>query len=223
MERVLINKKQNVRQKKYQSKKYKPKLNNGGIVIIEKFCDNKLGKIEPAVILFKCITWCADGGGKQSPEDINSKETATRELQEESCNLFKFNPDILNMVPKILIEGNYSLYFVCVDNEINAEYFDDNLLLLKKNNAPRDWKETNKLHKFYISDLKNMDLTGEDILYNVPDIYGNLMNIKSLTKIGIRDGLINREIKLDCFNLIENLDFREGNNYFTYGTKCYQL
>ena len=214
---------QNNRHQNQQNNPSRKKSNNGGVIIVEKSCDNKLGRIEPAIILFKFTTWCADGGGKQSPEDMNSRDTAVRELREESCNLFRFDADVLNSVPMTMIDNHYSLYFVGVDCEINSKYFDENLALLIKNSAPRDWKETNKLHKFYISDIKKMDLSGKHILSNVLDIYGNIMTIKARTKIGIRQGLHDLENNLQYFTPTENLDFRYGTDEFAYGTKCYQL
>ena len=54
----------------YNRKKYQPEVklnNNGGVVIIEKSCNNNQGRSESAIILFKCVTWYTDGGGRQSP------------------------------------------------------------------------------------------------------------------------------------------------------------
>jgi len=218
----------------YNQKKYRPynqkmtqpkvKLNNnGGVVIIEKSCNNNQGRTEPAIILFKCITWCADGGGRQSIKDINTMDTATRELKEESCNLFRFDHTKLNSVPKYT-STNYTCYFIGIDHEIKSEYFDENLAILKKNEAPRDWYETCGLRKFYVSDIKKMNLSGDSLLYDVPDIYGNLCNIKAKTKICIRKWILDiNNNAVDFFKPHENLNFMEGPDNFAYGTKCYQL
>lgn len=196
--------------------------NNAGVMLIERYCTNNDGRIEPALILFEQRRTYSDGGGCQKPIDNNTRDTATRELLEESCNLFRINPDILNQKHSVLNE-NYTCYFVGINNEIKTEYFDKNLQIIKQTNAPRDWREINSIRKFYVSDVKKMDICHNGILYNVPDINGKLLNLNSRAKRVFYDASVHIENDLEFVTMNENMNYYDGNNNFVNGTICYSL
>jgi len=204
-----------IRQKKHKK--------NGGIILIEYAYDNKKGRCEPAIILFRGRDLCSDGGGNQDKSDTDIKDTATRELNEESANLFRLRPSTLETVP-YHIDKNYTCFFVGIQNSIPTQYFDENLAIIKKNGGPHEWREMSQLHKFYISDLRGMNLDGDGHLSGITDADGNTnLTIKLKTKISINYGLFQINKQIEFIKLNENLDFQEGSNMFLRGTKCYWL
>jgi hypothetical protein len=193
------------------------KIDRSGIILIEKSYNN-----QPAIILFKGKSMCADGGGKMDKQDKSLQHTAVRELIEESANLFRLN---VNMLKSHLsyTNNNRVIYFVGIDNNINISYFEDNRKLISQFDIPQSWKETTQIHKFYISDLKKMDLTIPGHLNNVTDADGNQnLIIMERVKDCIRDKLFTLEKQIQYTHLHENLNFQEGSDKFLYGTKCYQ-
>jgi hypothetical protein len=216
--------KQYVRYKnKYVNLKQQNKVNRAGIILIEKSYDNKKGRNEPAIILFRGRSMCADGGGKMDKEDTNLQVTATRELIEESANLFRLNTNILKQNLSYTYNDRIC-YFVGINGPIHINYFEDNIKIISEFNVSHSWKETTRIHKFYISDLKNMDLNIPNHLTNVTDADGNTdLIIMERTKICIRDGLFKVFDQIQYNQLRENLNFQEGSDKFLYGTKTYQL
>jgi len=212
---------------KYQIKKKsnKPRKNNGGVILVEKEYDNKKGRCEPAIILFRensMIGRCTDAGGTQDPSDIDVKHTAMRELQEESANLFRF--DHLNLTPfQSYTNQNYTCFFIYIE-PICAEHYNDNLKILRQNLAPQCWLETNKLYRFYVSDLLKMNLDEYSPLFDVTDADGNNnLTIKPRTKKCIRMGIEQIKLQKEYIKLNENLDFTSETEPFLNKTKCYHL
>ncbi len=200
------------------------KKNNGGVILIEKEYDNGKGRCEPAIILFRengKFGSCTDAGGQQDINDIDVKYTATRELQEESANLFRINPLDLSSAHFYTIK-NYTCFFVYIES-INAKYYNENYNILKRNKAPQCWLETNKLHRFYVSDLIKMNLSEHSQLH-VTDADGitNLL-IKPRTKICISGGIEHIKTQKEYNKLNVNLDFKSNSEQFLDKTKCYYL
>ena len=210
---------------KYKNKyvNLKNKINRAGIILIEKSYNNQKGRDEPAIILFRGQSMCADGGGRMDKEDANLKVTATRELMEESANLFRLSTNIL----KDNLSYTYKdriCYFVGIIGPININYFKDNIKTISQFKISESWKEVTRIHRFYISDLKNMDLNVPDHLISVTDADGNSdLIIMERTKIAIKNGLFKVLNQIQYEQLHENLNFQEGSNKFLYGTKCYQI
>lgn len=164
----------------------KVEVQNGGVILIQKNCDNGNGRIEDAIILFKCAKTnvCSDGGGRKGQDDVTVEDTARRELLEESCNLIQIGDELLKISPRYHWT-NYTCYFVVINENISHTDYIKNLKTLRINNAPSDWRETNGLRKFYLSDLQN----SKDRFEMIPDIYGKSFSLRHRTFVAIKGGL----------------------------------
>jgi hypothetical protein len=139
-----------------------------GVLIIENYYDNRKGRSEPAILLFKSSTNSEyqELGGSVDTNLTSSlavlQQTAKRELREESCNLFNIRAELdrkineKNMFVDINTSNGslYRCYVVGIEGMIFGEdVFDINCKLVKEQGAPSHWKETNDVKRFFISDL----------------------------------------------------------------------
>ena len=194
-----------------------------GIILIENYRNHSKTRQEPAVILFRDVQTgkFTDLGGRQdNNEPLNV--TASREAKEESCNLFKFDPNFLAGMPSYK-HFNYVCYFMGLQGPIESSWYNHNRDLLSTRNVPREFKETDQMVRFYISDLRQIinqqgDLTG------VTDANGNTgLVIEGRTKACIREYLIKGNQLPPFVKLNQNTNFARGPQQFLYGTKCYYL
>lgn len=202
-----------------------------GVILIEMY-KNRL-----AIILFRnsLNKSYAEGGGTRDIKNHkleNLKETAARELREESLNLFKFSPNKLHDRWAIR-HYDYVGYFMYISGPIFSDYYRYNMKLLKSSHkVPDYYKETNSFTRVYIDTLLNTNLFLPNNV-NVKDVYGNNILLFGRTKALIRKAIYNNLFQIKngvCVGInlpITTLNF--SNNYtstskkrrFLNGTKCY--
>lgn len=189
-----------------------------GIIPVIK-CENKL-----AVVLFQqpYNGSYSDGGGGRDRSETDPKVTACRELNEESKNLFRIDPNILTIGNKC----NYFtrkgrrresyIYFVGIDNEICTDWYKYNHNVIKGKARSSCWFETKNANIFNIDDI-----VFPDGYNDVPalTINSKLEKINNRTAKFIKDGLIGKEDKLIFTKLIECNNFKSTD--FLNGTKSY--
>jgi hypothetical protein len=196
----------------------KTRYTRAGIIPVVKH-ENKL-----AVVLFQqpYNNVYSDGGGGRDRHELDPKVTACRELQEESKNLFRINPEILT------IGGRYNyftrkgrkkesfVYFVGVDNNIYTEWYKHNHQIIKGKSNLQCWFETKNANVFYLNDI----LFGNDSK-DVPakTIDGKIEKISHRTARFIKNGLIGNEDNITFTKLIECDHFQSED--FLNGTKSY--
>lgn len=134
-----------------------------GVMLIEKYT-NKYGRKDYAIILFYNLnkeTYEDPGGHLMN--GMTLQESASTELLEESCNLFRIHPSLLN---NYVIHKNYCSFLLYVkgptdiygNNPIYSKYYHHNRNIIHNSNAPNMYKETDNMRRFYISDLINCGL-----------------------------------------------------------------
>lgn len=93
----------------------------------------------------------SDFGGTYEKKDGNIANTAKRELQEESMNLFNIDKKyFVHYVDVPTGEYKYRAYIIKVNN-IKRKYFCHNKNILEKNKAPRYWLEMSDIAHFPLS------------------------------------------------------------------------
>lgn len=175
-------------------------ITGSGIMLIELY-RNKLGREEPALILFrdKYKNLYADAGGHLIP-GLNVIESATEELKEESCNLFRIHPVYLQ---NYVVHNQYLGFAVYIRGPqklgrypIYSKYYKRNNILLNYHPmTPPSFKETNGMKRFYISDLINcgaLNVSGDLHCYDADGIPQIIFGrTKGLLREMVRTGLIN--------------------------------
>lgn len=135
-----------------------------GVLLVEKYA-NKQGRVDYAVILFYNINkelYEDTGGGLMDGKTI--QESASTELIEESCNLFRIHPSLLR---DYTVYRNFYSFLLYVrgpatihgNNPIYSKYYHHNKNIIHNNDrVPHMFKETDNMRRFYISDLINCGL-----------------------------------------------------------------
>lgn len=135
-----------------------------GVLLIEKF-RNRYNIVDYCVILFYNHNrgYYDDPGGHLMKKKT-IKESAARELVEETCNLFRINP--LYLTDYVNADGYYSfLAYIQGPKNRNGEnvldlnyYYNNRNIIFSNNSAPAHYKETSDVQRFYISDIINNGL-----------------------------------------------------------------
>jgi len=206
-----------------------------GVLLVEKYRNN-FGRIDYAVILFYNIykdTYEDPGGHLTERKTI--QESAAKELIEESCNLFRINP--LYLTNHIYYNGYYSFLLYVQGptdlyggNPIYSEYYHHNRNFIHYQNAPAEYKETDNMRRFYISDLINCGLLFNKGELICTDANGHIRRISGRTKGILRSfiahgyiGIINNRIAINFppLTLGFNPNYQSYKKPFLNGTRSY--
>ena len=172
-------------------------ITGSGIVIITPHT-NKNGRTDLAIILFRDVNTglYQDLGGTYSSSDYDpvyaTINTAIREANEESANLFKFNKkSLLSESTKCFAAKYHSniLYvsyhvYVKLNTSILPYVYSVNRDNLVKNNANHVWLETDDIQFFFISDIKNYVNNNN---FSCPNTDGTLCNLSNRAYCCIQD------------------------------------
>jgi hypothetical protein len=164
-----------------------------GVMIIEDYY-TKSGKIEPCVLLVKngASGLFTDFGGGYEKKHKNLKETASKELREESRNLFNVSEKYLKKYVDIPVSSNksiknvfYRVYIIKI-NGISRKYFNYNKNIIDKTHqkgthVPYSWRETTDITHI---PFKNIDfnLLGARGKIILTDIDGNHIQLHGRAK-----------------------------------------
>lgn len=201
-----------------------------GVILVENY-KNKFGKQDYAIILFKNIykNVYEDPGGHLMPKKT-IEESAMTELIEESCNTFRINPKYLI---NHIVSNNYHSFLLYIKGPIYSKYYNHNKILIHNNKTtPYQYKETNNIRRFYISDLLNCGLmiNKGDLVCN--DSNGYIRKISGRTKSVIRSFIGNKfitfnnnkvEINVNPIQLKINNNFTSKTKPFLNGTISYYI
>lgn len=153
----------------------------------------------------------SDFGGAYETRHKTLEETAHRELREESRNLFNISFDKFDKYVDIPAGTRYFYrVFIIKINDVDQKYFKHNREIIDKSNAPRYWKETDRITWIPIEnltkdsqildkrgDIKVKDINDESIIIHVRakkaiayfiEKFGN--NLKSIKVIANKSNLI---------------------------------
>lgn len=129
-----------------------------GVMVVEDYWKN--GKIIPTILVArnKASQICSDFGGSYENKHLILAETASKELLEESRNLIKVKPEILQKSKKVDIDGYrntyYRAYIIKVHN-ISTKYYEHNKKIINSSeSSKRQWKETDRIYHIPISNIK---------------------------------------------------------------------
>jgi ADP-ribose pyrophosphatase YjhB (NUDIX family) len=163
-----------------------------GVFIVEQYY-NHADRNETSLILVhdKAAKKYTVPGGTRDPGE-NLRDTARREMREETANLFNFDRDIL--------DGNFAVrhhqfvvYFVGLLGSImSAQYYDNLLLLSIRQTLQRnthDYLETDQLVRVYIADLIADGVSTTTGDFHTRDARGNPILIEGRTKAIIREAI----------------------------------
>jgi len=204
-------------------------------MLIEKY-SNHYGREDYALILFYNINKDVyEEPGGHMMENKTIEETASTELMEETCNLFRINPMYLTHHTSY---NNYHSFLLYIkgpkDNygkyPIYSDYYRHNRDIIHNSYAPPQYKETSNMRRFYIVDLVNCGLFFEKGNLMCPDANGNLRKISGRTKtmlrsffgrgyIDMHSGYININIKPLILGLKPN--YQSFKKPFLNGTIAY--
>jgi len=206
-----------------------------GVLLIEKYA-NKYGKSDYAIILFYNLDKevYEDPGGHLMT-GMSVQESAITELIEESCNLFRLSPFMLNqyVVHKnfhsfpLYVKGPIDIYG---NNPIYSKYYHHNRKIIHNSRAPHMYKETDNMRRFYISDLVNSGLFFNRGTVVCPDANGHVRKISSRTvgilKMLFYDGLVSIENGFIFVNILPlylniNYEYLSSDKPFLNGTIDY--
>lgn len=175
-------------------------FSGAGGLFFEKYFNNGT-RIEPTVVLVISTKRhdCEDAGGTVDKSDFQNEltlaNTAKREINEETLNLFnvnKLNLDDKKLYVDVLHNNSYyRCYALCLDpNVVNKEWFEMNKSIIlenaKKLAVPYTWKEVNDMTRFYISDLVNelnKNISGQ---FKCKDVYGTEHLVRDRTKEALK-------------------------------------
>jgi len=184
-------------------KKNNNKYTGSGVLLLENYNNNQ-GRIEPAVILFrnKHMNAYADLGGHIDQVDLSTKypleSAASREAFEESACLLK----ICKLKNATYVTHNsYFCYILGIAPGIlHSKYYNDNLKIIQRNQFQYQYKETDGIMRFYLSDLLKTGLmTTKNDLPTI-DANGNIAIVTGRTKALVREAMINGIIYANLVN-----------------------
>lgn len=216
------------------STKQKKTDTGAGIILIEDYYDNRRKRYRPAIILFKnrFFGMYEDlGGGKDKKENL--KQTALREAQEESRNLFILPIELLDDNKAVRIK-NYVGYIVHIkgpdDKNINLKQYDYNKSILdryfnniKPNKLEKSFDETIDVTRIYVQQLIKdgiYDVKGD---FYTKDVNNKKIKIFSRTKSLLRTAFYNDLIDTDEYFELYPCRYRAVNNEYKFldGTYTY--
>lgn len=195
-------------------------ISGAGVLIVEDYMNEK------CVTLFrdKYSRRYEEGGGKVDTEDgENTKKTASRELMEESRNMFRISEKDLTTYVE---HENYRCYVVMVRGPIYGKYFYYNQIVLNgTTTTPEDWKDTDNMDRFVVDTLVKDGLKTKEGHLRSTTYEGKTVTISGRTKACIRKlyRKTNGFTKLTYTNLEHNSMFlpKPHQGDFLRGTKCY--
>jgi len=199
-----------------------------GVILVEYYKKNLV------VILFydNSKKSFIDAGGSKSSSDKDIRETAVRELREESCNLFIVNKNILKHSVK-LKKHNYTGFFVALEDnniDLNYYYYYSNLKILKKGKFSKSYLETSGVVRINLLELMNkIDSSNSSNSSNTTTSSSSSKNSfldVNNNKIKIHNRaleLIKEAMKKDIFNKLEISSMSKTKDYLIEGTTSYVL
>jgi hypothetical protein len=135
-----------------------PTDTGAGVLLIEQYGGKNK---RPALILFKGTKsgkFEEPGGKRDKKEDL--RKTASRELQEESSNLFSISGNKFRDAQAVKIKNTYICYALYIQGSkmrngslISKMQYHTNKKQLAKHKAPYSWKETSDITHVYIDQL----------------------------------------------------------------------
>ena len=194
-----------------------------GVVLLENYTNPKTRESGLAVILFrnKFNKMYTDGGGvRDKEEDI--KDTARRELREESANLFRLSKDSLSNRLAVRVH-KYVGYFVKLKSPIMSKKYFSNLDKIKRNKSPRYWRETDDFKRVFIRDFIDAGGLKKGELKRVRTTDNKTISIHGRAKALLRKGL-EEDIIRDVGSIKPRINARfnsVGGNTFLDGTFNY--
>lgn len=215
-----------------QSKQKKTDTGSG-IILVEEYYDSKTRKYRPVIILFKnrFFGMFEDlGGGRDSSETL--KESAIREAQEESRNLFILPEELLDDKKAVRIK-NYVGYIVHIkgpdDRNINLKWYDYNKEIIdehldevKPTKKEKSFDETIDITRIYVEQILKdgiFDIQGD---FYTKNINNKTVKIFSRTKSLLRTAFINDLIDTDEYVELYECQYRGNKEMrFLNGTKGY--
>ena len=171
--------------------------NGAGVILVE-----NCKKIGPCVILFqnKYTNMYEEGGGNRDHNE-KIKNTARRELKEESCNLFRLSSLSLKNTYAIR-HHNYICYFVMIEGvKLGSFYENKKIISQRSNNSKNPWLEMKDIVRVSIDDFITVGgLNKQGDLKNIhacckKNGQNKTINIKGRTKACIREAINNNIIK----------------------------
>jgi hypothetical protein len=193
-----------------------------GVLVIEDYY-TKDGDIEPCIVLVrnKSSKLYMDFGGSYENSHDELKTTAVTELREESRNLININKKYLKHYANIPA-GNinkqptfYRSYIIKI-NGICKKYFDHNRKLIDKLmlNAPKKWKETDRLVHIPIRNI-NFSKLGIKGQNRLSDINGKIIELTRRTKniLYTSESMIHNIIKTKPIAKKSNIIIIKSNNF----------
>lgn len=185
-----------------------------GILLVENYRNNI-----PVIILFRDKgnkMYNDGGGGKETTESL--RETAVRELNEESFNTFKLNRDSLNETNSVQVKS-YTCYIIGLKNQIDISYYYYNKNIIEDLELPSYWKETDAITRISISQLlKDGILNNNNNNLETNDVNGNKIIIndrsKSCIKLAYLNGLISDALN-NSVTIKEKRGFHSTKTYYS--------
>jgi hypothetical protein len=203
----------------YKDKNSKTYSGAGVIIVEDYYIKNKKSTI-PCIILVrnKSNKHFMDFGGSFEKKHINLKTTASKELREESRNLFNISPKHFNYYVDIPSGRHLYRVYIIKINSASRKQFIHNMKIIDKNSSPRSWRETDAITHIPINSIKfnRFAKRGRVVL---KDINGKRINIHNRAKKAMFYAenkilnLINSYPLLDKHNLVIHKSHR-----FTNGT-----
>jgi len=198
-----------------------------GVLITEDYY-TKQGEIIPCLILCrnKSSLIYMDMGGAYESKHQSLNVTASKELREESANLFNINPIHLSVFQDIPTSGSnktfYRIYIIKI-NGVARKYYNHNKHLLDSSSIPRSWRETDQIAHIPIQGINFTALTQrkkhiiKDIDNNDIQIHPRVKNILINSKSLISDTIKSKPLaKKKDIQIYKSKDFLNG-------TYCYNL
>ncbi len=154
-------------------------MSGSGVIVVEDYIC-KSGESQQCILFVRnaATRTYSDFGGSYEKSDINIAATATKELREESRNLFILNPADLTTYCDIYAGNNlYYRTFIVKINGVHQKYFGHNKKIIDKTSMRHCWKETDAIvhipiHNINLSKHTNM----------IKNVHGNEIKISSRTK-----------------------------------------
>jgi hypothetical protein len=170
-----------------------------GVILIEMYYDKITNRSGPALILFRQrkSNKYTDAGGFIDKNIDSLSKTASKELNEESCNLINISLEILNKSVSSRT-SEYRTYFVYIENGIRRQYYYHNLNNL--NGKSLSYHETNDMTRVFIDDFNNMRRINNNNDNDIIDVYNKTITIDNRT-INTIDSLL--KYGVDIFELIK--------------------
>lgn len=169
-----------------------------GVILVEQY-NNKAGKNELAVILFRNngkANVYEDLGGNIEEEYTRHKfpltETAKNEAFEESACLISFaNTQHIDQYNTFIKCNEYRCYFVGIlpNTFFRQDYLDNVKKLNMFHDIPNQFKETDDVQRFYIADLIRNDIMNKSNNMKCVDAHGKERMLSSRAIVCIREGL----------------------------------